>query len=621
MAVVSPYNLRQRQKDAFVRMLDLTLSGDGEEVYKVLVLDRPCRDIVSPLIRVNDLRKHGVTLHLLLETERQPIPDVPAVFFVTPTDASIKRIAGDISDGLYDSVYLNFSSALSRPLLEELAKQTVKSDSVSRVAKLYDQYLNFLCLDSCLFSLALPRTYVQLNDPAADERSIQAAISEVVSGLFSVLVTLGVVPIIRCPRGGAAEMVASQLDARIRDHLMSRNNLFSEAGVQGAAMSRPLLCIFDRNFELASAVQHVWTYQPLLADVLGMKLNRVNIQGPATPTAPSGKKSFEIDTDTDPFWEAHRDAQFPKVAEEVEAELQRYKAAVADVTRHTDANADGADGVGSTQGLMSAVSSLPELTERKLIIDKHTNIATALLNQIKARSLDNFYVLEEELLTAKADRAAVNELLGATSKGTSEDKLRLAIVQVLAADAAPAVAESDAVDAALQAAGADTSALAYVRKLRSFNIMRGGAAPGLGAAASSQSQLLDWADKLYGQGINAVAKGVKSLLSGGRQLAVTRVVEALLEARPSPETDDYAFYDPRAAKGSGAPTQPSGAKREAIVFVVGGGNYMEYQSLQEYAGRSPQGAKTIVYGGTDILSGGDFLTQLTELGRKAAGLA
>ena len=64
-------NLRQRQKEAFVRMLDLTLSGDGEEVYKVLVLDRAGRDIVSPLIRVSDLRKHGVTLHLLLETDRR----------------------------------------------------------------------------------------------------------------------------------------------------------------------------------------------------------------------------------------------------------------------------------------------------------------------------------------------------------------------------------------------------------------------------------------------------------------------------------------------------------------------------------------------------------------------
>ena len=31
-----------------------------------------------------------------------------------------------------------------------------------------------------------------------------------------------------------------------------------------------------------------------------------------------------------------------------------------------------------------------------------------------------------------------------------------------------------------------------------------------------QNNLLDWADKLYGQSISAVTKGVKSLLSGGK---------------------------------------------------------------------------------------------------------
>lgn len=252
-------------------------------------------------------------------------------------------------------------------------------------------------------------------------------------------------------------------------------------------------------------MQHVWTYQPLVGDVLAMRLNRINImaraargrlaclappwqhpppgrsgihtspgcapQGPATATAPGGKKSFELDTETDPFWDQHQTAQFPKVAEEVESELTKYKAAVANVTSKTqvtpeDVGVQSTDVRGgapdpacgargqrgeagarltggasrpSVQGLMKAVSSLPELTERKRIIDKHTNIATALLNQIKvgagashlrfslsfiithvhlcahllthafaarlqARSLDSYYVLEEELLTAKAVR-------------------------------------------------------------------------------------------------------------------------------------------------------------------------------------------------------------------------
>lgn len=45
-----------------------------------------------------------------------------------------------------------------------------------------------------------------------------------------------------------------------------------------------------------------------------------------------------------------------------------------------DPNGDpGAAAQANTRGLMAAVSSLPELTERKRCIDKHTNLATHLL--------------------------------------------------------------------------------------------------------------------------------------------------------------------------------------------------------------------------------------------------
>lgn len=39
----------------------------------------------------------------------------------------------------------------------------------------------------------------------------------------------------------------------------------------------------------------------------------------------------------------------------------------------------------NTNNLIDVVSSLPELTERKRILDKHTTIATALLKEIKKR--------------------------------------------------------------------------------------------------------------------------------------------------------------------------------------------------------------------------------------------
>lgn len=89
--------------------------------------------------------------------------------------------------------------------------------------------------------------------------------NQIVDGLFSVLVTLGVVPIIRCPKGGAAEHVAAALETRLRDHLKARSNLFSEGtSALAATLSRPLLVIFDRNFDLSVMLQHCWSYKPLV---------------------------------------------------------------------------------------------------------------------------------------------------------------------------------------------------------------------------------------------------------------------------------------------------------------------------------------------------------------------
>jgi len=63
-----------------------------------------------------------------------------------------------------------------------------------------------------------------------------------VDGLFSALVTLGVVPIIRAPRGGAAEAVAQGLDTKLRDHLRCApgRQRGAAACVQRAAAASPL---------------------------------------------------------------------------------------------------------------------------------------------------------------------------------------------------------------------------------------------------------------------------------------------------------------------------------------------------------------------------------------------
>ena len=590
-------------------------SREEDQLYKVLILDRSTKDVLAPLLKVSELRRHGVTLHLLIDSERQPIPDVPAVYYVSPDKDVIEQIADDAKKGLYDSFYLNFSTHISRPLMEHLATHVASSGtSAARIARLQDQYNEFIALEGGLFSLGMPDTYLKLNDPGCKDSEIESTVSSIVDRLMCVLVTLGVIPIIRCPRGGAAEHVAAALDARLRDALKSRGNLFANASAMtglGSSIQRPLLCLFDRTFEMSVVLQHSWTYKPLVHDVLNMHLNRIVVE-----ETPGGlKKSYEVD-ETDFFWTKYGKEQFPHIAEQVESELAGYKSAIEDLNRRTASGDAMADPLAaSTRGLMSAVSSLPELTERKRILDKHTNIATALLGLIKSRTLDHFYAVEEDFISGKANVAELEELLQ-NPAGSPTDKLRAALVWILTAENVPTEADINRIEVLLGAACADLTAWSYVKRMRRMNLT--GKQQQITAASDSlggaQSQFTSLIGSTFGQGLSSLTKGVKNLLAGEQQAAVTVAVESLMDGKASPETENYAYFDPKSA---GQAQRAAVAYKEALVFMVGGGNFLEYESLTCWASRAQPTPKHVVYGATELLSGEQFAAQLSQLARRS----
>ena len=70
-----------------------------------------------------------------LHSLRPALPDVPAVYFVSPTLANVQRIAQDLQKGLYESFHLNFVEPLPRSLLEELASSVAQDGTSEFVAQ------------------------------------------------------------------------------------------------------------------------------------------------------------------------------------------------------------------------------------------------------------------------------------------------------------------------------------------------------------------------------------------------------------------------------------------------------------------------------------------------------
>jgi hypothetical protein len=132
-----------------------------------------------------------------IASARHPIPDVPVLYLVEPTSSNLKAITSDLSRGLYSPAYINFLSSIPRPLLEDFAKQTAEAGTSESIAQFYDQYLNFIVAEPDLFSLGMQKenTYWALNSARTNDEELDHVVDRIVSGLFSVMVTMGMDPL------------------------------------------------------------------------------------------------------------------------------------------------------------------------------------------------------------------------------------------------------------------------------------------------------------------------------------------------------------------------------------------------------------------------------------------
>ncbi|BFF94798.1 protein sly1 homolog [Drosophila madeirensis] len=625
--------LRERQINAIKQMLNLNSQQPkalaAEPVWKILIYDRVGQDIISPVISIKELRELGVTLHVQLHSDRDSIPDVPAIYFCLPTDENLDRIQQDFSNGLYDIYHLNFLAPITRTKIENLAAAALHAGCVANIHRMYDQYVNFISLEDDFFVLKHQQSdqlsYYAINRANTRDEEMVALMDSIVDSLFALFVTLGNVPIIRCPRNSAAEMVARKLEKKLRENLWdARANLFhmdaTQAGGGVFSFQRPVLLLLDRNMDLATPLHHTWSYQALVHDVLDLGLNLVYVEDEAAGGARKKPKACDLDRN-DRFWMTHKGSPFPTVAEAIQEELESYRNSEDEIKRlKTSMGIEGESDIAfslvndTTTRLTNAVNSLPQLMEKKRLIDMHTKIATAILNYIKARRLDSYFEIEEKVMSKQTLDKPLLELLRDPEFGQSEDKLRLFIIYYICAQQLPE-SEVERLKEALQAAGCDLTALAYVQRWKALM----NRSPGISQATQYEgggTKTVSMFTKLVSQGSSFVMEGVKNLVVKRHNLPVTKITEQVMECRSNAETDDYLYLDPKLLKGGDVLPKNRAPFQDAVVFMVGGGNYIEYQNLVDFIKQKQTSnvQRRIIYGASTLTNARQFLKELSALG-------
>lgn len=540
--------------------------------------------------------------------------------------------------------------------MEEFGKLVVQSNCLDMVGSLHDQYLDFVCLERNLFALSNKMdSYAVMNGSGVTEKAMENYLDEIAYGLLSVVGTKGSVPIIRCPKGGAPEMVARKLNRLISEHPTTSK----------VQQNRPLLVILDRNMDLITPIAHSSTYQALIDDLLTHNANRVEFKVESTNDhgrVRVTEKKFDLDADVDPFYSRHKFVPFPEAIESNGAELQDVTTrenAIRSKTVGGGAAMDGGDGAvvheenNAASELASAVDSLPKLLEQKKQLEIHTSILQAVMNEVAARDVPTFFELESSLAagqykndSSKA-KQEVLELVIDPTKGNVEDKIRLVIVFCLATTAPG----SDVTEVATKmaealeqmgspgiggASGGDKNATAplaredreklerglqaieYLKNLRSLQMI-----PNISESEKDYSKadntntdmLSNFMARATNQATGLLAKAtekVSTMFSKIHKHRATRIVENLCEMKPTTEDDEYLYLDPK-VKGDvdvkALRSMTRAPVREAITFVIGGGCYAEYQNLQMIANER----RTITYGSTELLRPCEFLQQLGKL--------
>lgn len=432
-------------------------------------------------------------------------------------------------------------------------------------------------------------------------------------------------------------MVARKLNRMIAEHptlLRSKKS----------SLTRPLLVIMDRNSDLITPIQHASTYQALIDDLLTHNANRVEFVVTQDADGKRPKKTtkkFDLDPDQDPFYKNHKFQPFPEAIESNGVELQQVTLKEQQIRSKT---ADGAspavvvDPLANTAAndLATAVDSLPALLDRKKQLEIHTSILQAVMNEVAARDVPQFYELEMGLATgsfskdpAEAKRNVL-ELVTDPTKGNVEDKIRLVLVYGLATTAKSAdmdevanamkqgLESSEGFDStARKQLDAGLHAVQYVKQLRSMHMIPTMAMEEMESSQESSGDMLSsFVTAARGRTTELFAKAsakMGTILGKTHKHRATQVVENLCEMKPNSEDQEYLYLDPK-VKGdvdiNALRTMTRAPVREVIAFMIGGGCYSEYQNLQMVANER----RTVSYGSTELVTPCQFLAQLEQLG-------